>query len=336
MIIIKSFLISVLIFQGICSSVSDITKGKISNKLMLFSLLCGTLGNALYFCLGESIFILTFVFNLISFVLVAFLMYTFHIWAGGDVKLFILSAVLIPAEYLSQSIPMTAVTVFIIVFSSAFLYLVFESFVFILKKERTFKRKFVPDTLRSFIPQLVSVYAFQAVLRFALGSFYYTYLPAFLLLNVIIIFSYDKIPFLKHAVSIIICSIITVFEIVFSIIHRQFVIDYSSIILVLVVIVFRTLSERYNYQVIKTVDVKPGMILSATTVMGFFKSRVKGLPKITAEDVSSRITEDEANSIIRWASSKYGEDEIIIVRKMPFALFIFIGFLVYLYIQFKV
>lgn len=54
---------------------------------------------------------------------------------------------------------------------------------------------------------------------------------------------------------------------------------------------------------------------------------MKGLPKQGGEDMRYRITEDEMNAIKRWESSKYGEDTIIIVRKIPFAIFIVAGIL---------
>ena len=44
---------------------------------------------------------------------------------------------------------------------------------------------------------------------------------------------------------------------------------------------------------------------------------------------SSYITEEEAESIRRWETSRYGQPEIVIVRKIPFAVFISIGAVLY-------
>ena len=41
------------------------------------------------------------------------------------------------------------------------------------------------------------------------------------------------------------------------------------------------------------------------------------------------ITEEQAESIRRWETSKYGQKEITIVRKIPFAIFISFGTIVY-------
>ena len=71
------------------------------------------------------------------------------------------------------------------------------------------------------------------------------------------------------------------------------------------------------------------MVLSYMTVSSFLKSKVKGLPKYTLESIRTRITSEEAESIRRWKKSKYGKDTIIIVRKIPFAIFICIGFITF-------
>lgn len=136
--------------------------------------------------------------------------------------------------------------------------------------------------------------------------------------------------FLHKKWVILFLSLIAIVFIFYSVINGQFHIDIRSFIITAAVICFRGLAENFNYQEIDTADVKKGMILSYATVLEFSKSRIKGLPQFTTEDLSTRITQDEANSIVRWSSSKYGKDKIVILRKLPFALFISIGFIIYL------
>ena len=92
---------------------------------------------------------------------------------------------------------------------------------------------------------------------------------------------------------------------------------------------FRSVSEKYNYEEIKVEDLKPRMILSFGSVIKFYSSRVKGLPKSTTETTDSRLTLDEVESIKRWSKTKKGEDTITIVRHLPFAPFIFLGELLF-------
>ena len=98
-----------------------------------------------------------------------------------------------------------------------------------------------------------------------------------------------------------------------------------SYALVLVVMFTTWIASKYSYESIPTTEVKPGMVLSKSTVILFGPSRVKGLPQNSYEDLRSRLTEDEAAAVCRWATSKYGKPSVVIIRKIPFATFIALG-----------
>lgn len=330
MILIKSFLISVLIMEGILCSFTDCKTNKIPNVAILCGLVCSLIGNVLYFAISGTTLLLSFALNVASAGLLAFVMYALHIWAGGDVKLFVLLASLIPAEFLKQKTPLSIVTIYITAFSIAFIYLVAESIILKIKREKTAYKISFKFSIKAVLSCMVSIMALQAVLRLVFQTYYYIYLPFFLLLNVIFVLLFNKINFLSKNISIAICSVISVANIVFSIMNEQLKVDIKSIVVTLAVIVFRSLAEQFNYQEINTLDVKKGMILSYGTILDFTGSRVKGLPKFTTEDIATRISQDEADSIIRWANSKRGKDKIVILRKIPFAVFISIGFICYL------
>ena len=332
MILIKSILISVLIVESIFCSFTDIRTGKIPNTAILCGIICAVSGNVIYFALSGSKLILSYIFNVASAALISFTMYALNIWAGGDVKLFILLSALIPAEFVKQKAPLSIATIYITVFSVAFIYLIIESAVLTIRRKKCIRSTSLKLSAKSVFSCMISIIAFQSVLRFAFQGYYYDYLSFFLLLNVIFVLVFSKIKFLSHNLSIMVCSIISVVSSIFSIANNQYKVDIKSILVTLVVICLRTLAEQFNYQEINTVDTKKGMILSYATVLGFANSRVKGLPKVTTEDISSRITQDEADSFVRWASSKNGKDKITILRKIPFAAFISIGFIIYLFL----
>ena len=100
--------------------------------------------------------------------------------------------------------------------------------------------------------------------------------------------------------------------------------------LILAVMYLRMIAEQYNYQTVNVSDVAPGMIPSAEMVIGFQKSRVKGLPACITEDLRARLSPEEVDAIRRWEHSKFGSSQIVIVRKVPFAIFIYLGFLLFL------
>ena len=104
--------------------------------------------------------------------------------------------------------------------------------------------------------------------------------------------------------------------------------DLRVYALLAVILFLRMISDRYSYQMIPTSEVREGMVLSQKSILLLSASRIKGLPFYTTEDMRSRISEAEAESLHRWESSKYGQSEIEIVRKLPFAIFISIGIFV--------
>ena len=104
---------------------------------------------------------------------------------------------------------------------------------------------------------------------------------------------------------------------------------WYSYLIVFALMIFKLISNLFNYDEIETKSIEKGMILSQTTTFLFRRSKVRGLPKISDETLKSRITEEEAQAIRRWSNSKYGEEKIQVVCKIPFAIFITAGMLSY-------
>ena len=99
---------------------------------------------------------------------------------------------------------------------------------------------------------------------------------------------------------------------------------------VLLMSALRILIQHYNYETIQSEDVKKGMVLSLQTTLLFSGSTVKGLPKISKENLNDRISEEEAKSVKRWSKTNEGSETVTIVRKMPFAIFISLGTVVFI------
>ena len=114
---------------------------------------------------------------------------------------------------------------------------------------------------------------------------------------------------------------------------QMYSINLKMLILVLIIMAFRDIAEKYNYEEIKIEDLKPRMILSYGSVLSFYGSRVKGLPQSTTESTDSRLTSDEVESIKRWSKSKKGKDTIVIVKHLPFAPFILCGELIFFIVK---
>ena len=104
-------------------------------------------------------------------------------------------------------------------------------------------------------------------------------------------------------------------------------------LLVPAILLLQSWSAQYNYERIPTSSVQAGQILSAGTVLQFLPSRIQNLPRNTAEDMSARLSAAEAEAVRRWGNSKQGKADVVIVRKIPFAPLIALGFAVFYLFQ---
>ena len=65
---------------------------------------------------------------------------------------------------------------------------------------------------------------------------------------------------------------------------------------------------------------------------GLFQ-HVKNLPQNAQESMKAKLTEEEAQAVRRWEKSRYGQLTVVVVRKLPFAILISVGFLLFVCIR---
>ena len=70
------------------------------------------------------------------------------------------------------------------------------------------------------------------------------------------------------------------------------------------------------------------MILSSFSSVLMQTSITPGLPGVSTENLKSRLTSEEVDSIQIWAKATHTQS-LTVVKKIPFAIFISIGFLCY-------
>ena len=104
--------------------------------------------------------------------------------------------------------------------------------------------------------------------------------------------------------------------------------NLENYVLVLLLLLCQMTIRTNLYEEVLVSDLKKGMILSSFSSLLMQNSRVRGLPKVSSKDLKSRLTNTQIESIKRWASGKKVES-VIIVKKIPFAMFIFGGFISY-------
>lgn len=127
---------------------------------------------------------------------------------------------------------------------------------------------------------------------------------------------------------------VLVFDILMTIMTGRITIStyWPSYLIAMFCMFLRSFMNQFGYSVIQTEQVERGMILSLSSSLQMQRSRVKGLPAASDESLKSRLTQEEAESVRRWGKSKYGSKRVTVVRKMPFAVFILCGLILYLVI----
>lgn len=341
MAVVESLLLTTLLFSCGYASYFDIKKGIIPNKLILISAIPVIILDVIYYSVFAREYFKLFVINFVILSVLSVLMYALNLWAAGDSKLLFLIVLAIPGRMYSTEVGARlspALFIVVLTFSVAFVYVILESAFLIVKN----KTKISPDisikTVLQFLKQYYCCFIYISFINYGITLLFPTftannsYLIIFLNLFLAIVIS--KFKFFFKKIPIIVFSVLTISLMVFYYVRNPLSEPNIKVYIYLaVLLILRSIAEKFNYKEIATADVKQGMILSYGTVLSFVPSKVKGLPEQTTEDMRSRITREEAESILRWKDSKYGEETITIVRKIPFAIFMSIGSLLYIILR---
>ena len=342
MIYCEALLISILVFTLISAAYSDMKNGLIENKkIILSSSLCVVI-NVIYYSAFASDYLVLFIVNLLSMSLVAVILYAYHIWAAGDSKLLISVLLAIPGRFyfINYKGILPGFILLILIFGFAFIYVAGES-VYLWIRNKDWKNRTVrilnvdwKNYLCTILSCMTLVFAFNGIAMYAFAEFFIENDILLLMITFILILTIMNYHWLRGIFVVIIGSITCALLIAFQIIPLAFgALDYRPYILLVGILAIRLIAGKYNYREIPTDQVKRGTILSFGTIAGFIGSRVNGLPVATTEDLRSRLTEEEAESVVRWKDSKFGKDTVVIVRKIPFAIYIALGAVVFLILE---
>ncbi|MDR1642902.1 MAG: hypothetical protein LBT59_24685 [Clostridiales bacterium] len=324
----------------IITSITDIKKSRIANRHLAIFAIIATVLNLIYYVFFARSLIFNFIINIIIISIISVIFYIYKIWAAGDTKLLIALVYLLPARIFYDDLSVSpSIWIIIASFSVALIYLVGESIVLGVKRRDFFKlgafklnffeyaKQYLMCTVYlSFFSEIIALPPFAA---FAENNS-----ALIMLMNMLLLISVLNLQIFRNPTFIIIAAIGAIGMGVYAgfSMFRSF--DLKWLPITLVIILVRYLSEQYNYKVIDTEEIKVGMILSWVSIALFAPSRVQGLPRTTTEDMDSRLTEKQVQDILRWKDSKYGQAKLTIVRKMPFAIFISIGFILFCIMRF--
>lgn len=340
MIITEALLITCLAAVLMISSYTDLKESIIPNRYLLSCAVIAIICDVIYYAFWMRDCLSLFLINYALLAVVGIVFYAYNLWAAGDCKLLLVVGLCIPGRFYTFSELQVGVSFYIValVFSLAFLYVVIESIVLGIKDRQLFNLTFGrfdwKEALISYFAMVGALAIIGAVLSLILPVSIERGESLSIALNFLAVLTLIR---LRQKVSIKVMAAVmavswigVLFLSVTGIYTMRLVGDPKSWLIVLVIMLLRLISEKYNYRVIPTQEVKAGQILSAATVLGMSSSRVQGLPTGSTEDLRSRLTASEAESVRRWETSAQGKHYVVIVRKIPFAVFISAGTVLFL------
>lgn len=341
MIFLELALIGCVLYLGIMASISDCRTSLIPNVLLLKVLPIITVLDLVYYGVFVRDIIPEFVFNLVWISVFAIVLYLYNLWAAGDSKLLVVLTLALPARFYPYALlgPFPGFMLLVVIFSIAFIYVIAESVVIGVKNGDLFSVKGTSFDFKalvvSYFFMVGSMTLCNRILMKTLSSVLSRTGMLIVAIDILIVLSLQQLRNRLNIKQMIfvtggIWCVLILGRLYSGMEAVRMLVDFRSWIIVLVVMLFRLSAEKYNYQEISIENLKPRMIPSAMTVLQFSRSRVKGLPTCPTEDLRARLNEEHIEAIRRWKESKQGKNTIYIVRKIPFAIFIFLGVLTFL------
>lgn len=331
---IETIQIIILLVGCIYASITDLKNGKISNRLITGMISVAIISDAIMYGYFYREGLLTFFTNIAMIISVSIFLYATHVWAGGDCKLLIAVALLFPESryWIVNDTQITLWIALMFIFISGFIFLVCETIILLIKEKPRFELKQMGKQLLSGFIRYIKAVIYLA----AINHLYYYFInpkieiptAVYVCICIAIVWGINTCEITN---SKMLLGAVLVFDCLMTLFTGMFTVSlaWETYILIIIFMVLRLFIEKYNYQTISVDELKPGMILSRNSSVWMQQSRVKGLPAISDETLKSRLKNDEVDSILRWKSSKSGLGSVVIVRKIPFAIFITIGVLVY-------
>lgn len=328
--VISFCLMGVLCF--LCSK-SDLRDGIIHNKILAVFLGCAIALDAVYYGFFVKDLFRDFALNISVITAVSLYFFYSHSFAGGDCKLIIVLAMLYPARYYlmygsSRTTLLFAVGLAIL---AGYCYLFCSSIGAILSKKVTITKEYIKSSLWQFLKSYFAAMLYiscvnNMLLLFGNQGFHVNvwFIRGSCL---VVAWCVGRFPVLKKLKSLVLAGIIAA---VSSLVVKSipFSLNPENYLLTLILLICQMTIRTNLYEKIPVSELKKGMILSTFSSLLMQSSITKRLPAVSTEDLKSRLTTEEIESVQIWARATHTEN-LVVVKKISFAVFISIGFLGY-------
>ena len=312
---------------------SDVREGIIYNKILVIFLAAAGLIDSVYYGFFARDLLCDFLLNLMVITAVSLYLFYSHSFAGGDCKMTIVLALLYPARcYLVYGSSIVTL-VFAIAFAvfAGYVYLLVHSIKAIVTKKVKFTFEYTKSFISNFLKSYISAMVYIVLLNYALMLFdrlgINVNIWASRCVCMLVAWCVGRYPVFKKR-FLLIPTLVAV--VVISAIAQIVPISLNpeNYALVLVLLLCQMTIRTTIYEKVRVDQLQKGMILTTLSTILMQTSITKGLPGVSTEDLKSRLTIEEIESIKIWAKATHTE-ELTVVKKIPFAIFVSIGFLSY-------
>ena len=247
-------LTAVILAHVLCliTSVTDIRRNRISNKLLLVFGILGIILNIAQYIFKTHIIWNIYFFNLTLVIIFSLLLYILHIWAAGDSKLLIVMGLLIPANYCvinSKAIPWCVIVV-AFSFGISFIYLIFESVGLFIKDKSSFSlsnaKKNIKTFFVSYLRNIVYISLILKLENYFAKEWFENHAIAMIGLNISVILLVSSIKFLQKWIPVLTALELSV---VFSFFSGEWFFSISRLkYYILLILVIRIIVKRESLE----------------------------------------------------------------------------------------
>ena len=267
---------------------------------------------------------------MVGTILLALLLYGFHIWAAGDCKLFIVIIMAMPYKCVTlffAGIPLL-IWIPMLSFLIGYIVILVESVLISIKKKQKVDglAKRIASGFLSYLRYYIVVIFFYNVLQAMISKagiiIHNSWIVTVVLYILVSLISYFKLLESWLVVGCVLCA-----DIIISIVVGESIFQRTTLFIWLAVILtnwLRIVADQYNYKAIRLDEVKKGMIMSSISSLMLMNSKNSPLEKVSDESLKSRLSQEEVDRIITYCNEdkERSKIEITIVKKSPFALFL--------------
>ena len=332
MTVLELISFSMLLFIGVYAAISDIKFRVIKNRVLFSVFLFSIALDFVYYSFFARDIVYDFLINILFVAALGVALYAFKIWAAGDIKLLIVLSCLYPARFyfLNKSLILTVYFSFVL----GYVFLLSTGIYRIVSGDvKISKNCLLSDVKRSFYSYVCSIIHMIPInlvyMNFVIVKGSNTSPLISIIAVTALIWAISLIKILKNRYIVL---ALLIFDIIVCIWQRTLLLSANMYIYIIsaALTLVQIILKYSNYEVILAKDVKSGMILSIASSVFLCNSEI-GFDKISKENQGSRLSDEDALKITRWG---IGTDiELTIVRKIPFAVFIFLGFLIYFFFE---